>query len=182
MKFSGKIAHATKKNLEHFWVVVINPLNSGSIFLFCKSVIVSTIKEKRMNGFSLIFHDISGTTQKIDRLFHAWLDCFMVSHLGAGVCLLVISWTNRRIDFHEISRMYRLWHKEPPRKFVVVMRWTPWKQGLFSGSVVFLFFCNIRNQRLDEYSEYELKRKWLIDSRQAILFRGLKLCLRSLRG
>ena len=43
------------KNLEHFWVVVINPLNSGSIFLFCKSVIVSTIKEKLMNGFSLIF-------------------------------------------------------------------------------------------------------------------------------
>ena len=39
----------------------------------------------------------------------------------------------------------------------------------------FSFFCNIRNQRLDEYSEYELKRKWLIDSRQAILFRGLKL-------
>ena len=35
MKFSGKIAHETKNNLEHFQVVVINPLNSGSNFLFC---------------------------------------------------------------------------------------------------------------------------------------------------
>ena len=31
-KFSGKIAHETKNNLEHFRVVVINPLKSGSIF------------------------------------------------------------------------------------------------------------------------------------------------------
>ena len=45
----------------------------------------------------------------------------------------------------------------------------------FLAPFFFSFFCNIRNQRLDEYSEYELKRKWLIDSRQAILFRGLKL-------
>ena len=145
MKFSGKIAHTTKKNLEHFWVVVINPLNSGSIFLFCKSVIVSTIKEKLMNGFSLIFlWYIGHDTKKIDRLFHAWLDCFTVSHLGAAVCLLAILWTNRRIDFHEISRIYRLWHKEPPGKIVVVMRWTPWKQGLFSGSVFFSpFFATL---------------------------------------
>ena len=67
MKFSGKIAHETKDNLEHFRVVVINPLNSGSIFLFCESVIVSTIMAKRMNGFSLNFHDISGTIQEINR-------------------------------------------------------------------------------------------------------------------
>ena len=32
MTFSGQIAHETKNNLEHFRVVVINPLNSGSIF------------------------------------------------------------------------------------------------------------------------------------------------------
>ena len=51
MKFSGKIVHETKNNLKHFCVVVINPLNSGSIFLFCESVIVSTIVKKRMNGF-----------------------------------------------------------------------------------------------------------------------------------
>ena len=44
MKFSGKIVHETKKNLKHFRVVVINPLNSGSIFLFCESVIISNIK------------------------------------------------------------------------------------------------------------------------------------------
>ena len=82
--------------------------------------------------------------KKIDRLFHAWLDCFTVSLLGAAVCLLAILWTNRRIDFHEISRIYRLWHKEPPGKIVVVMRWTPWKQGLFSGSVFFSpFFATL---------------------------------------
>ena len=52
MKFSGYIAHETKNNLEHFRVVMINPLNSGSIFLFCESVIVGTVMEKRMNGFS----------------------------------------------------------------------------------------------------------------------------------
>ena len=67
MKFSGKIAHETKNNLEYFRVVVINPLYSGSIFLFSESVIVSTIMEKRVNGFSLNFHDTSGTTQEIIR-------------------------------------------------------------------------------------------------------------------
>ena len=67
MKFSGKIAHETKNNLEHFRVVVINPLNSGSIFLFYESVIASTIMEKRMNRFSWNFRDISGTTQEIIR-------------------------------------------------------------------------------------------------------------------
>ena len=51
MKFSGKIVHETKNNLKHFRIVVINPLNSGSIFLFCESVIVSTIMKKRKNGF-----------------------------------------------------------------------------------------------------------------------------------
>ena len=52
MKFSGKIVHETKNNPKHFRVVVINPLNPGSIFLFCESVVVSTNMEKRMNGFS----------------------------------------------------------------------------------------------------------------------------------
>ena len=37
-----------KNNLKHFRVVVINPLNSGSICLFCESVLVSTILEKRI--------------------------------------------------------------------------------------------------------------------------------------
>ena len=55
MKFSGKIADETKNYLEYFRVVVINPLNSGSIFLFCESVIVSTIMEKRMKTY---FHEI----------------------------------------------------------------------------------------------------------------------------
>ena len=52
MKFSGKIVHEAKNNLKHLRVVVINPLNSGSIFLFCESVIDSTIMEKRVNRFS----------------------------------------------------------------------------------------------------------------------------------
>ena len=51
MKFSGKIVHETKNNLKHFRVVVINPLNPGLIF-FYESVIISTIMEKRINGFS----------------------------------------------------------------------------------------------------------------------------------
>ena len=34
MQFSGKIVHETKNNLKHFCVVVINPLNSRSIFYF----------------------------------------------------------------------------------------------------------------------------------------------------
>ena len=65
MKFPGKIVHATQNNLKHFRAVVINRLNSGSIFLFCESIIVSTIMEKRVNGFSRNFHDILGTTQEI---------------------------------------------------------------------------------------------------------------------
>ena len=65
MKFSGKIVHETKNNLKHFRVVVINPLNSGLFFLYSESVIVSTIMEKRMNGFPWNFHDILGTAQEI---------------------------------------------------------------------------------------------------------------------
>ena len=56
-----------KNNLKNFWVVVINPLNSGSIFLFFESVIVSTIMEKRINGSSKMIHDMSGMTQEIIR-------------------------------------------------------------------------------------------------------------------
>ena len=65
MKFSGKTEHEIKNNLKHFRVVVMNPLNSGSIFLFCESVVVNTIMEKRMKGFSWNFHDLLRTTQEI---------------------------------------------------------------------------------------------------------------------
>ena len=48
MKFSENIVHDTKNNLKKIRVVVINSLNSGLIFLFCESVFVSTIMEKRI--------------------------------------------------------------------------------------------------------------------------------------
>ena len=38
--------------------------------------------------------------------------CFMVSHLGAVVCLLATSRQNWWMDFYEIFMMCRLWHKE----------------------------------------------------------------------
>ena len=55
MKFSAKIVHEAKNNLKHFRVVVINPVNSGSIFLFCESVVVSTIMEKTDERIFMIY-------------------------------------------------------------------------------------------------------------------------------
>ena len=51
---------------EHFRDLVVNDsLNPGSICLFSGSVFVSNIKEKRMNGFSWNFHDMSGRTKEV---------------------------------------------------------------------------------------------------------------------
>ena len=65
MKFSEKDGHDTRSNLEYLRDVTINPLNPGLIYLFSGSVFVYNIMEKRVNGFSRIFYEMSGTTQKI---------------------------------------------------------------------------------------------------------------------
>ena len=78
MSLSGNFGHMTKNDLEHFRGVMINLLDSGSIFLFYATVFVSNIIAKQMNGFSYHCHDMSRTTQEIinytvsclARLFH----------------------------------------------------------------------------------------------------------------
>ena len=65
MKFSEKDGLDTRSNLEDFRDVAVNPLNPGSIHLFSGSVFVCNIMEKRVNGFSLNFYEMSGTTQEI---------------------------------------------------------------------------------------------------------------------
>ena len=73
MKFSWKVGHETKNNLKHFCIVVINPLTSGSIFLLCESVIVSTIMEKWKNGFSWNFQEKLDMRQRtIWIIFLSW--------------------------------------------------------------------------------------------------------------
>ena len=64
MKFSEKDGLDTRSNLEHFRDVAVNPVNPGSIYLCSGSVLVCIILEKRVNGFSLFFSEMSGTTQK----------------------------------------------------------------------------------------------------------------------
>ena len=67
MKYSEKGGLDTVSNMEHFQDVAMNPLNPGSIYLFSGSVFVCNIveKEKRENGFSWNFCEMSGTTQEI---------------------------------------------------------------------------------------------------------------------
>ena len=67
MKFSAKAAHETMDNLKDFRDVALNPLNTGSIFLFSGFVIVGNIMETRADGFSWNFHEMSGTTKEIIR-------------------------------------------------------------------------------------------------------------------
>ena len=50
-KTSGKVAHETRNNLEHYRDVAVNPLNTGSIFLFSGFVIVGNIMGKRAYRF-----------------------------------------------------------------------------------------------------------------------------------
>ena len=52
MKFSGKVEHETSNTLEHFGDLVVNPLNTGSVFILSGSVFVSNIMETQVNGFS----------------------------------------------------------------------------------------------------------------------------------
>ena len=49
---------------------------------------VANIMEKRLDGFSWNFQDMSGPTRLIIRLFYDWLDRSTVSKLGAAECLL----------------------------------------------------------------------------------------------
>ena len=114
IKFSAKFAHETRNNLKHFRDVVGNPLNPRLIFLFSRFMIVGNTLEKRTNGFSWNFHWNVGDDTRIKwlaRQFHAWLDCFTVSHLGVAACLLAALRQNGWMDFYEICRICRLWHK-----------------------------------------------------------------------
>ena len=46
MKFSAKVGHKPRNNLEYFQDIEINPFNSGSIFPFSGFVIVGNIMKK----------------------------------------------------------------------------------------------------------------------------------------
>ena len=65
MKFLEKDRLDTRSNLEHFRDVAVNPLNPESIHQFSGSVFVCNIMEKRVNGFSWNFYEMSGTTQEM---------------------------------------------------------------------------------------------------------------------
>ena len=60
--FQGRL-DIRKKNLEHFEDVALKVLDPGPIFLFSGYAPHSNIIEKRLNGFSWFFHDISGIAQ-----------------------------------------------------------------------------------------------------------------------
>ena len=115
--FQQKWGMGQGKKVEQYEDVAVSPLNPGCHFRFSGSVFVSNILEKKVNGFSWNFHEIPGTIQNIVRLFHAWLDCFTVLHLGAGECLLATLRFNGYIDFLAIFRMGLLGHKQQPGTF-----------------------------------------------------------------
>ena len=52
MNILGKGGLETRKNLEYFRDLSVNPLNLGLIFLFSGSMFVNVIMEKRVNRLS----------------------------------------------------------------------------------------------------------------------------------
>ena len=52
MEFSAKVGHETRNKLEHFRGVAVNPMNTGSIFLFSGFVIVGKTDERIFMNFS----------------------------------------------------------------------------------------------------------------------------------
>ena len=100
-----------RDNLEHFSVVAIIHSDPGSIVQFYEFVFARNIVEQRVNWFSWHYRGVSEWhKQWLTRLFHTWLYCFTVCHLGAAVGLFAISRKNEWIDFHDIFMIERLWH------------------------------------------------------------------------
>ena len=88
-------------------------------------------------------------------LFNAWLDCFTVFHLGAAACLLATLRQNGWMDFYEIFRICRLWHKKI-WNILGMMRLNPWIQDSFS-----IFWI------LVSYQHYGISDGWIF-----IIFSG----------
>ena len=89
MKISAQVGRETWNNLEHFRYVAVYPLNPGYIFLFSECVFVNNIIENGWTDFHKIVRICQARHKKeLARLFHASLDCFTLSHLGAPMCLL----------------------------------------------------------------------------------------------
>ena len=92
-----------RNNLEHFGDDALAPFNTGFIFLFSESEFITNITKKTDGG---IFSNFSGYGHKkeLARLFHAWLDCFVLLRLGAvEVCILGV-----RLVFIYFSMIYDL--------------------------------------------------------------------------
>ena len=132
MNFSGKVSLKTRNNLQHFCHVAVNPLNPGLIFLFPGFAFLGDIMEKRVNGFSLYFQDMSRTPQKIiwytvsrlNRLFHA----LPFTRCGVSVTTITVKRFNQTSwNFQHMSAMVQgtFWN------IFRLMRLTPWIQDIF---------------------------------------------------
>ena len=65
MKFSAKVAHEARNNLEYLLDIAVNPLNTEWIFLSSGIVIVGNIMEKKGEQIFTKFNEMMGTTQNI---------------------------------------------------------------------------------------------------------------------
>ena len=148
MIFLGKVGHETKITLEHFQDIDVSPLNLGSILLFSWSVFVYNIMEKRVNGFSWNFHDMSGTIQgviiwtisRMTRLFHGLTS----RRGGVSVSNITVKWIKRfSWNFQDSTVVTRetIWNS------LGMMHLTTWMQGpffYFPGLCLLLTLCNNR--------------------------------------
>ena len=86
--FLGKVGHEARNTLENFRDLAVNLLNPGSIFVFSGSVFLCNIMGNGWTDFHEIFMICQGQHKKqLSGLFNAWIDCFVVSYLGAVLCL-----------------------------------------------------------------------------------------------
>ena len=77
---------------------------------------LSSIAEKRLNGFSYNFQKRTDMTQRaICKIFGMlWLTPWILGRFiyFLDPCLFVLLWKNRWTDFHEIFRKRKAWHKK----------------------------------------------------------------------
>ena len=89
--------------------------------------------EKRENGLSWIFMICQARHKKLfSRLFHAWLDCFTISHLGAASCLCAYYGAmDESIFLNKIFGIVSLWHQGTIWNILGMKHLIPWIQGSF---------------------------------------------------
>ena len=119
--------HQSSASLAFVWGIHRGPVNSPHKWPVTRKMLPFDDVIMSMSYYLLVIYTLklpvfmicwARHKKYLNTLSHAWLDCLTVSHLGAAMCLLATLWTNsyRWIDFHEISRICRLWHKEQPGK------------------------------------------------------------------